>query len=195
MYKLDLVYPVILSEEIDRIAEATGFSSDRILRLAGGEVPPLGIVTADNDLYKKFDLVPMQIRAEDEPPKAKIVLTGPLAVIWLCLQKGVIPCFLTRIDIPDDLFSDCSANRWHDISSLYYRVSTMNDCIARLAALRAPEIILRHEIKLLWEAADALEYGMDGGPWGLSTSGYSLIYGWLDDADTTPGDEDTDFFE
>ena len=47
----------------------------------------------------------------------------------------------------------------------------------------------------LQEAADALEYGMDGGPWGLSTSGYSLIYGWLDDADTTPGDEGTDFFE
>ena len=191
MYKLNLVYPVILSEEIDRIADAAGFSSDQIRKLGGGGVPPLGIVTADCDLHRKFDLIPL--KEMEEEPTAGIVLTGPVAVIWLCLQKGVIPYFLTQIDIPDDLFCSCDAARWHDISSLYLQVSSTNHRIARLAQLHAPEIILRHEIKVLWEAVEALENGKVGGPWGVADCGYSLMDGWSEGA--KPTDEDEDFCE
>ena len=193
MYKLNLVFPVILSEEIDRIAEETGFKPAQIRQLAGGDVPPLGIVIADHEHFIKFDLIPMTRKPEDDEPMAKTVLTGPFAVIWLCLQKGVVPCFLTRIEIPDDLFPTCSAIRWHDISSLFFEVSLRNSRAARLAELHAPDIIIRHEIKMLWEATEALEYGKHGGPWGLNTSGYSLMDGWFEGA--APNDEDAEYEE
>ena len=198
MYSLNLVFPVMLSDELARIAEATGCSSEQICGIAGGNASQLGVVIPAEDRRRKTGAVLREEKRNDSPDmpalsEGDVVLTGAAAVLWLCRLKDCHPRFITRISIPDDMFSVCDASRWYALSSAFFEVSHVNARLARLAELHAPDIILRNEIGMLWKAVDALEYGTDKGFGGLNAIGYSLMCGWYDKPDE--GDEGDTFFE
>ena len=203
MYSLNLVFPVLLSDELARIAEAPGCSSEQIRSLAGGNASSLGVVIPAEDRRKKAGTIRREEKQNDPQDMSALsegdfVFTGAPAVLWLCRQKNCQPRFITRICIPDDMFSVCSASCWYALSSAFFAVSRANDRLARLAKLHAPDIILRNEIGMLWKAVEALEYGTDNGFGGLNAIGYSLLCGWYEKPDEPyepdePDEEDTFF--
>jgi len=62
--------------------------------------------------------------------------------------------------IPPDLRRSCrstaGASRPSDLNDLYRRVINRNNRLKRLIELRAPDIIIRNEKRMLQEAVDAL---------------------------------------
>ena len=183
MFNLTLASPVILPRELSHLAAETGFSKAQLRQLAGGELPPLGIVTAATEEQNLFVILPREVSQNGKPktvatPLDGATLTRAEAISWLCHQKGIEPVLLEQIDIPATLLSVCTPEQWYDISYLFYHVKSANDRVSRLMTLEAPPIILNREIRSLWDAVEELERGSDEGRIGLKSVGFSLETGW-----------------
>src|SRR6266581_3542714 len=136
------------------------YGADSFTALIGAE--------AIREMLKALDLDKMQadLRAEitaSESDAKKKVLAKRLKIVEAFQQSGNRPewMILTQVPvIPPDLRPlvplDGGRFATSDLNDLYRRVINRNNRLKRLIELRAPDIIIRNEKRMLQEAVDAL---------------------------------------
>src|SRR5262249_43828287 len=105
-----------------------------------------------------------ELARRDRPSQARLKrLTARLRVVRALLRSGNRPewMVLTRLPvIPPELrpvvLLESGNYATSDLNDLYRRVIQRNERLKKLVALRAPEVILRNERRLLQQAVDAL---------------------------------------
>ncbi len=118
-------------------------------------------------LLKDLDLVKLQAELEKDIEKAKSLerekISKRLIVVKSMVKGGIRPewMFLTRIPvIPPALRPmvalDGGRHATSDVNDLYRRVINRNNRLKKLMEIKAPEVILRNEKRILQEAVDAL---------------------------------------
>ncbi|MEI6480319.1 MAG: DNA-directed RNA polymerase subunit beta' [bacterium] len=122
---------------------------------------------AIHGLLKDLDLVKLQAELEKNLEKAKSLekdkMGKRLTVIRSMVRGGIRPewMFLTRIPvIPPALRPmvalDGGRHATSDVNDLYRRVINRNNRLKKLMEIKAPDVILRNEKRILQEAVDAL---------------------------------------
>jgi len=113
------------------------------------------------DLFELKQSLDEQLKKAPESEKKKIITRASLVKGFI--KAGIRPewMFLTVLPvIPPDLrpMVQLDAGRFasSDVNDLYRRVINRNNRLRRLIELRAPEVILRNEKRMLQEAVDAL---------------------------------------
>ena len=118
-------------------------------------------------LLKDLDLVKLQAELEKDIEKAKSLerekITKRLVVIRSMVRSGIRPewMFFSRIPvIPPALRPmvalDGGRHATSDVNDLYRRVINRNNRLKKLVEIKAPDVILRNEKRILQEAVDAL---------------------------------------
>jgi len=82
--------------------------------------------------------------------------TGTNGILYLANALGVSLSYLNYVDIPADVWRE-TRHEWDHICHLCSRVELRADRLRRLLELGAPEIILRNERRMVWEAVCALD--------------------------------------
>ncbi|NDE67975.1 DNA-directed RNA polymerase subunit beta' [bacterium] len=119
------------------------------------------------EILKKVDMVKLKERLEQELEKASSLehekLTKRLSLIKSMIKSGTRPewMFLTKIPvIPPALRPmvalDGGRYATADVNDLYRRVINRNNRLLKLKEIKAPDVILRNEKRILQEAVDAL---------------------------------------
>jgi DNA-directed RNA polymerase subunit beta' len=149
----------VLNEEqfqsLDEIYGDTAFHADM-----GGEI--IRDLLEDLDLVEIFETIKAEIESTKSDAKKK-TLVKRLKVVEAFITSGNRPewMMLTVLPVlPPDLRPlvalDGGKFAVSDVNDLYRRVINRNTRLKRLVDLRAPEIIIRNEKRMLQEAVDAL---------------------------------------
>ena len=198
VFQLSLSSPIILESQLSDLVPSIGYSLKGLQAIADHAVPSYRLVTKAIGKYKPFDLLPLREGTGEDwsfvpLPKdvpASCVVVGTQAILLLCHKNKITIEPLTKINIPISVFSRCTAQLWYDISCLFELIQDRNRRLSRLKMMRAPDIIIYAEERMLWKGIELLEstyvYGV---PFykpdntiakGLNTIGYSLLNGWND---------------
>jgi DNA-directed RNA polymerase subunit beta' len=119
------------------------------------------------DLFRNLDLQKLKTALEERYPKAgaaeKEKLGKRISLISSMLASNVRPewMFLTRIPVIPPALRPIVAleggrHATSDLNDLYRRVINRNNRLKKLLDIKAPEVILRNEKRILQEAVDAL---------------------------------------
>lgn len=199
MFHLELATPVFLNAQLEDLATQLGYDIDTLTQIANHKYPSYWVFKQDIGPYKKFDMLPVMELRDDgawhhvdlpEAVSEEFVTTGTDAILWLCEQKYVKVSPLTRVDIPITVFEVATDNQWYGISTLFARLSNRNARLGRIIQMRAPDVIIRAEQRMLWEAVEMLENPDSFGKEilmrnnkpaiGLNRIGFSILTGWED---------------
>jgi DNA-directed RNA polymerase subunit beta' len=119
------------------------------------------------DLFRNLDLVKLKTTLEERYPKAGAAerekLGKRISLVSSMLASNVRPewMFLTRIPVIPPALRPMVAleggrHATSDVNDLYRRVINRNNRLKKLLDIKAPEVILRNEKRILQEAVDAL---------------------------------------
>jgi len=119
------------------------------------------------DLFRGLDLDKLKVRLEERYTKAgaaeKEKLGKRISLISAMLASNVRPewMFMTRIPVIPPALRPMVAleggrHATSDVNDLYRRVINRNNRLKKLLDIKAPEVILRNEKRILQEAVDAL---------------------------------------
>ena len=119
------------------------------------------------NIFKKIDLQKLEknILADLEKSKSveSVKIAKRLSVVQSMIRSGVRPewMFLTRIPVIPPAMRpmvplDGGRYATSDVNDLYRRVINRNNRLKKLVEIKAPDVILRNEKRILQEAVDAL---------------------------------------
>ena len=119
------------------------------------------------DIFKNLDLAKLKATLEERYPKAGAAerekLAKRISLISNMLAAGTRPewMFLTKIPVIPPALRPMVAleggrHATSDLNDLYRRVINRNNRLKKLLDIKAPEVILRNEKRILQEAVDAL---------------------------------------
>ncbi len=119
------------------------------------------------DLFRNLDLPALKTRLEERYPKAGAAerekLGKRISLVSNMIAAGTRPewMFLTRIPVTPPALRPMVAleggrHATSDLNDLYRRVINRNNRLKKLLDIKAPEVILRNEKRILQEAVDAL---------------------------------------
>lgn len=119
------------------------------------------------DLFRNLDLEKLKATLEEKYPKAGAAerekLSKRLSLVSSMLAAKVRPewMFMTRIPVIPPALRPMVAleggrHATSDVNDLYRRVINRNNRLKKLLDIKAPEVILRNEKRILQEAVDAL---------------------------------------
>src|SRR3990167_5691231 len=119
------------------------------------------------DIFKNLDLAKLKATLEERYPKAGAAerekLAKRISLISNMLAAGTRPewMFLTKIPVLPPALRPMVAleggrHATSDLNDLYRRVINRNNRLKKLLDIKAPEVILRNEKRILQEAVDAL---------------------------------------
>jgi len=119
------------------------------------------------DIFRNLDLVKLKATLEERYPKAGAAerekLAKRISLISNMLAAGTRPewMFLTKIPVIPPALRPMVAleggrHATSDLNDLYRRVINRNNRLKKLLDIKAPEVILRNEKRILQEAVDAL---------------------------------------
>ena len=155
MLYIKLASPVILHSKLQEIADKLGEPRLSIQKVL---LQSLLLNENGNGTFEYLTEKEFNERMEDGTlQEYPVDRRGVDAILYMARKKGVEIPFISEIKIPSYVWERSSAWDWEGFAYMCYRIENRQDRLVRLRELGAPDVIVRNEIRMYYEAVWALD--------------------------------------